>query len=79
MKRSIGSIDTRQNEAVSSPKSAVGAVIGESSAVHANGPQSHRQPRRRSSQQTSYTSGSAYLSRSRRGGFGSRSSMFRIS
>ncbi|MGV8940787.1 MAG: hypothetical protein ACOH1P_04510 [Lysobacter sp.] len=79
MKRSIVSIDARKSQAAGSAKSAIGAVVGQSSAAQANSPQSHLQPRRRSSQQASYTSGSAYLSRSRRGGFGSRSSMFRIS
>ncbi|HUH90934.1 MAG TPA: hypothetical protein VLZ76_09805 [Lysobacter sp.] len=79
MKRSIVSIGARQNHAAIAPVSAVTSVAGQ--AALANAPQAQYEPRRRSSQQAAgcYTSGSTYLNRSRRGGFGSRSSMFRIS
>jgi hypothetical protein len=78
MKRSIVSIGARQNHAAIAP---VSAATSAGQAALANTPQAQYEPRRRSSQQAAgyYTGGGTYLNRSRRSGFGSRSSMFRIS
>lgn len=78
MKRSIVSIGTRQGPAAITP---VSAVTSAGQTALANAPQAQYEPRRRSSQQAAgyYTNGGTYLNRSRRSGFGSRSSMFRIS
>lgn len=80
MKRSIDSIDTSRTQIAGTVVAAVDAVAGQAGAALASLPQAQHEPRRRSSQQAVgyYTSGS-YLARSRRGGSGSRPSMFRIS